>query len=82
MVARVVCNKEGNGDGCKSNGDEGGRGATAMMAMVTATAMMWAMAMVRLMVVNKKGNGEGGKGNGIGNEGGMQQREQWLWQQE
>ncbi len=39
MAMRVACNKEGNGDGYKSDGDEGGRRATATRAMVTAMAM-------------------------------------------
>jgi hypothetical protein len=34
LATRVVCNKEGNGDGGKSNGNKGGRRATATMAMV------------------------------------------------
>ncbi len=32
---RVAYDKEGKGDGGKSNGNEGGRGATAMRAMAT-----------------------------------------------
>jgi hypothetical protein len=34
-ATRVVCDKEGNGDGGKSDGDEGGRRAMAARAMVT-----------------------------------------------
>jgi hypothetical protein len=34
LVTRVVCDKEGNGDGGKSNGDKGGRRAMATRAMV------------------------------------------------
>jgi hypothetical protein len=34
-ATRVACDEEGNGDGGKSNGDEGGRQATAMRAMAT-----------------------------------------------
>ncbi len=69
-ATRVASNKEGNGDGGKINGNEGGRRATATMAMATATAMMWATAMVTWVAGNKKGNGKGSKYNGIGNEGG------------
>ena len=36
--SRVVCDKEGDGDGGKSNGDEGGGGATATRAMVMEKA--------------------------------------------
>jgi hypothetical protein len=32
---RVACKEEGDGNGGKSNGDEGGRQATATRAMVT-----------------------------------------------
>ncbi len=32
-ATRVVCNKEGNGNGGKSNGDKGGRQATATRAI-------------------------------------------------
>ncbi len=32
---RVACNEEGEGDGGKSDGDEGGGRATAMRAMAT-----------------------------------------------
>jgi hypothetical protein len=34
-ATRVVCDKEGDGDGYKSDGDEVGRRATAMRAMAT-----------------------------------------------
>ncbi len=37
-MARVACNKEGNGDGYKSNGDKGDGRATATRVMVTAKA--------------------------------------------
>jgi hypothetical protein len=36
LVTRVACNKEGNGNGYKRNGDKGDGRATAMRAMVTA----------------------------------------------
>jgi hypothetical protein len=35
LVTRVACDKEGNGNGGKSNGGEGGRQATATRVMVT-----------------------------------------------
>ncbi len=35
LAMRVACNEEGNGDGGKSNGNEGGRQATAMRVMAT-----------------------------------------------
>jgi hypothetical protein len=34
-ATRVVCNKEGDGNGYKSNGDKVGRRATATRAMAT-----------------------------------------------
>ncbi len=34
-ATRVACDKEGDGDGGKSDGDEGGGRATATRAMVT-----------------------------------------------
>ncbi len=34
-ATRVACNKKGDGDGGKSDGDEGGGQATATRAMVT-----------------------------------------------
>ncbi len=36
--SRVACNEEGNGDGGKSDGDEGGGQATATRAMVMEKA--------------------------------------------
>ncbi len=35
LATIVACDEEGNGDGGKSDGDEGGRQATATRAMVT-----------------------------------------------
>jgi hypothetical protein len=35
VAARVACDEEGNGDGGKSDGNEGGGRATAMTAMAT-----------------------------------------------
>ncbi len=34
-ATRVACDEEGDGNGGKSNGDEGGRRVTAMRAMAT-----------------------------------------------
>jgi hypothetical protein len=77
LATRVECDKESNGFGGKSNGNEGCRGLTATRAMATVMASMWAMAMVTRLVGNREGKGEGGKGNGNGDEGGRQQRGQW-----
>ncbi len=41
-----------------------------MRAMVTATAMTWAIAMATRLAGNEEGKGDGGKGNGDGDEGG------------
>ncbi len=57
-------------DSNKDNSNEGGRQATAMRAMATATVMMWAMATGTRLVGNKEGKGEFGKGNGNKDEGG------------
>ncbi len=38
MVTRVVCDEEGNGDGYKSDGNEGDGRATVTRAMVTVMA--------------------------------------------
>jgi hypothetical protein len=35
VATRVTCDEEGDGDGGKSDGDEGGGRATAMTAMAT-----------------------------------------------
>ncbi len=35
VAARVMCNEEGDGDGSKSDGNEGGGRATAARAMAT-----------------------------------------------
>ncbi len=80
MATRVACNKEGNGDGHKSDGDgyksdgnESDRQATAtramVMAMVTAKATTWVILMVTRLAGDKEGKGEGGKGDGDDDEG-------------
>ncbi len=38
LTTRVACNKEGDGDGYKSDGNKGDRQATATRVMVTAKA--------------------------------------------
>jgi hypothetical protein len=40
LATRVACNKEGNGNGGKSNDDEGGGQAIATRAMTMATSSM------------------------------------------
>jgi hypothetical protein len=76
LVTRVACDKEGDGNGYKSDGNKGDRQAMATRAMVTAMATakakatMWVMAMVTRIAGGKEGKGEGGKGNGDDDEGG------------
>jgi hypothetical protein len=62
---KVLCNKEGSGNGGKSDGNEGG-------GQATATAMTWVMAKETRLTGNNEGKCKGGKGNGNGNEGGRQ----------
>jgi hypothetical protein len=73
LATRVACNKESDGNSCKSDGNEdaGRVMATRAMAtvMVTAKAMMWVMVMAMRLVGNEKGKGEGGKGDGDDDEG-------------
>jgi hypothetical protein len=70
-ATRVACNKEGNSNGDKNNGngDKGGRLATSTraMAMVTATATRPAC--------NEEGKAMGSKGDGDSIDGGGQRRE-------
>jgi hypothetical protein len=58
----VSCNKEGGGDGGKSDGNEGG-------GQATATATTWAMTMETRLAGDKEGKCKGSKANGDGNEG-------------
>ena len=74
LATRVECDKESNGFGGKSNGNEGGRRLTATRVMSTAMAMTWVMVMVTRLAGNKEGKGEGGKGDGGGDDGGRRQR--------
>ncbi len=66
MVTRVECNKESNGFGSKSDGDEGGGQLTATRAMATVKAMTWVMAAATRLASGKGGKGKGGKGDGNG----------------
>jgi hypothetical protein len=75
-ATKVVCDKEGNGNNCKSNEEEGDWQAIVMRAMwtakATAKAMTWMMMMVTRLVGNKEGKDKVGKGNGDDDEGGGQ----------
>ena len=62
VATKVSCNEEGGGDGCKSNGDEGGG-----RAMATATT--WAMVTETRPAGDERGKCKGGKGYGDGDEG-------------
>jgi hypothetical protein len=79
LATRVVCDKECNGNGYKSNGDKCDGQATAtrvmMTAMATAKATPWVMVMVTRLAGAKEGKGKGGKGDGDGDEGGMRATE-------
>ncbi len=72
MATRVVHDKEGDGNNCKSNDNEDDGQATAMraMAMLPWKVMAWVMVMVTRLAGDKEGKGKGSKGNGDGNEGG------------
>ena len=70
LVTRVECNKESDGFGGKSDGNEGGRRLTVTRAMATVTATTWVMATVMRLAGNEEDKGEGGKDNGNGGEGG------------
>ncbi len=74
LATRVACDKEGNGDKGKSNGNEDGEQAMVTRAMATAMARAptWAMVAAMRLAGNKEGKGEGSKGNGDSNEGGGQ----------
>jgi hypothetical protein len=61
-VTRVAGHKEGDGDGnsdnvSNGNGNECGGSATAMRAMTTGTATMWAMASATRVAGDIEGNG-------------------------
>jgi hypothetical protein len=90
-ATKVACDKKGDGNGCKSNGNEGDRQAMATRAtataMATTKATTWVMVMVTKLAGDKEGKGKGSKGNGDDNEDGAQATEraravrQWQWQQ-
>ena len=66
LATRVECDKESNGFGGKSDGNEGGRRlmATRALATVMATAMTWlTMVTVTRLAGDEEGKGEGGKGD-------------------
>jgi hypothetical protein len=79
LAMRVGCNEEGDGNSCKSNGNEGDGRVTAMKAMVTAMATakatMWVMVMVTRLTGNKEGKSKGGKGDSDDDEGGARATE-------
>ncbi len=56
LATRVACDKEGDGDSYKSDGNEGDRRATAMRAMVTAMATAKATTWVMVMVTRLAGD--------------------------
>ncbi len=59
---KVLCNEDCGGVCGKSDGNKGGRQATAM-------ATTWVMATKTRLVGKEEGKCKGGKGNGNGNEG-------------
>ncbi len=62
----MECDKESDGFGDKSDGNEGGRRLTVTRAMATT----WLMATVTRLAGDEEGKGEGGKSDGDGDEGG------------
>jgi hypothetical protein len=68
-ATRVVCDKDGNNNGSKSNGDEGDGQVTAARAIATMKATRWAMAMAMRLAGDIEGKGKGSKGKGDDNEG-------------
>jgi hypothetical protein len=66
LATRVECDKESDGFGGKSDGNEGGR-RLAARAMATATATTWVVVM--RLAGDDEVKGEGGKGDGDGDEG-------------
>ena len=68
LATRVECDKESNGFGGKSNGNEGGRQMMVTRALAMVTATTWLMVTVTRMAGDEEGKGEGGKGNGNGDD--------------
>jgi hypothetical protein len=60
----VECNKESDGFGNKSNGNEGGGQSTVTKVIAIVRTTMWAMAMGTRLAGDKEGKGEGNKGDG------------------
>ncbi len=68
VATKVSCNKEGGGDGGKSDGDEGS-------GQATVTATTWAMAAAMRLAGDEEGKCKGGTFNSDGN------KDRWQWQQ-
>ncbi len=68
VATKVPCNKEGGGNGGKSNGDEGGGRATA-------TATTWAMATAMRLAGDEESKCKGSTLYSDSNE------DRWRWQQ-
>jgi hypothetical protein len=70
LTTRVVCDKEGDSNGGRSDGNEGVGQATAMSAMATAMATVttWAKVKATRLVGDKDGKAGGSKGNGDSDE--------------
>jgi hypothetical protein len=74
LATRVVCNKEGNGNGGKSDGNKGDGQLMATRVIAMAKTTPWMMAMATRLAGDIEGKGKGGNGKGDNNEGGRQQR--------
>jgi hypothetical protein len=72
LATRVAYDEEGNGDGGKSNGNEGDGRVTATRAIGIPKVMPWTVVMAMRLAGNEEGKGNGGKGDGDGNEAGRQ----------
>ena len=55
LATRVECNKESDGFGSKSDGNEGGRRLTATRVMATVEATKWVMVMVTRLAGDEEG---------------------------
>jgi len=55
LATRVECDKDSDGFGGKSDGNEGGRRLTATRAMAMAMATKWVMVMVTRLAGDKEG---------------------------
>ncbi len=58
LATRVECDKEIDGVGGKSDGNEGGRRLMVTRVMATATVMTWVMVMVTRLTGDEEGKGE------------------------